>query len=324
MRVSEEVADIIVALPSRDFLLFLEEIIIRKYWVRALELTWHLLVKEKEISQSEDRSASASFFIFIIGPAVRVVGSSLLLSRYSLPWLLKHCYSTWLFQVPSLLLLPQGLLTSVPNFVLIIPFLFFIELSHVLFLMIDCSVLHVLNFIQIKSYCLYSSTIAFLTNMCTAVISQSVMNMPQFFYPSCWWTVLAITNDTAMDILLPGAHFGFSNVLYIEAKKVGHRACMNHKFYSVTPNCIPVEPFSKSVYYNAPLLVGTDIKTLDIYYFKLLMFKFSWQLLQSIPGRQQVNKLPKEPQSWFVAWMMQSTLSFFSPLNGLWPEFGFT
>lgn len=60
---------------------------------------------------------------------MRVVGSSLLQSRYSLLWLLKHCYSTWFFQVPSLLLPSQGLLTSVLNFVLIIPFLFFIELS---------------------------------------------------------------------------------------------------------------------------------------------------------------------------------------------------
>lgn len=86
---------------------------------------------------------------------------------------------------------------------------------------------------------------------------------------------MGITNNTAIDIPLPGAHFGFSNVLYIGAKKVGHRACMNHKFYSVTPNCFPVELFPKSVYYNAPLLVGIDIKTLDIYYFKLLMLKFS-------------------------------------------------
>ena len=38
VHVSEEVGDIIAALPSRDFLLFLEEIIIRKYWFRALEL----------------------------------------------------------------------------------------------------------------------------------------------------------------------------------------------------------------------------------------------------------------------------------------------
>lgn len=169
MHVSEEVADIIAALSSRDFLLFLEEIIIRKYWVRSLELNWHLLVKEKEISQSEDWSASASFFIFIIGPVVRVVGSSLLQSRYSLLWLLKHCYSTWLFQVPSLLLPSQGLLTSVLNFVLIIPFLFFIELSR--FVLND----RLLSFAYFEFYVL-RQLLFWLT--CTAVISQSIMNMP--------------------------------------------------------------------------------------------------------------------------------------------------
>ena len=59
-------------LPSRDFLLFLGEIIIRKYLVRALELNWHLLVEEKEKFQSKDRSDSAAFFVFAVGAAGRV------------------------------------------------------------------------------------------------------------------------------------------------------------------------------------------------------------------------------------------------------------
>lgn len=69
-------------------------------------------------SQSKERSDSVAFFIFAMGPAGRVAGSPLIFITLAFEALLLHV----LLPDPLPRPLPQGLLTSVPNFVLIISF----------------------------------------------------------------------------------------------------------------------------------------------------------------------------------------------------------
>lgn len=71
---------------------------------------------------------------------------------------------------------------------------------------------------------------------------------------------MAITDNTAMDVFVPGTHLSFSRVLYIGVEMVGHRVCLHHQFYLVTLNCFPVKLCPEPVCSNAPSLVGTDVR----------------------------------------------------------------
>lgn len=80
-------------------------------------------VKEREKSWSKNKSDSAAFFIFSVGPAGRVAGGSLAVKT----WPLTRCYSMW----PFLILLPvERSVTSDLNFVLITPSFFLTVSSH--------------------------------------------------------------------------------------------------------------------------------------------------------------------------------------------------
>lgn len=110
-------------------------------------------VKEREKSWSKNKSDSAAFFIFAVGPAGRVAGGSLTVKTRPL----KHHYS----MRPFLILLPtQRSVTSDLNFVLITPSFFLIVSSR--FVLTIHSLVCTFWILHKWNHTVYSSTTFFL------------------------------------------------------------------------------------------------------------------------------------------------------------------
>lgn len=118
------------------------------------------------------------------------------------------------------------------------------------------------------------------------------MNIPQFIYPSCWWTGWLLW--TALPwTLLHSVHTLVSKRRSIQERKRGSQGIRTPSVLLSDTKLSSSAAFSQVSLFWCSITSRDRCKTLDhTYYFKLLMFKFNW-LPPPISGRHQVNKLPK-------------------------------